>query len=944
MKKIGLILAGCLAFVGLYNAHADDFGDAVRAASRRDANTPLVLSRQRTDSVTADTTSRKSSNTVVRNAPNSTRSATVVNRSSEQPVATPTNVVARTAVTPRATTAPQKTRSVKSSQTRSATRATTARNATRATVKVATREEILKRDYSKCKEVFNDCMDEFCANKDSQLKRCACSARVHDFDRIKKQLAEIDEKMLDFDQRLLTVSMDEKDVAAINVETEGEKAFYNTKDVSESKRTLDAIAKKLNTSFDSSNFSPTLGSALSWSLDIDSAFDSVDSLRGVSTAAKSGTALYSAALPICREMAAEVCSEEDIDLAESGYQILITQSCDTVEKTYKTAVQQARSKVLESSALLDISRLNVYQNNNADDILTCKKKMLAMLSDSTVCGDNLGKCLDITGQYIDPSTGEAFLSADLAELGNLITRPDETQTWTTAPGNSVFVSFLQSKKKFLEPAMENCQDIADTVWNTFIEDALSQIKIAQIRKLEDVRQSCTTLTAQCLTDANESITDFDARALSTFGVAADMTVNAMCENVLSSCTTLLNTTDTDMGWYFGMTGIQTDITYETIKQTCREVGRACIIQVCTSTSGNFGLCENIDTSVNRKSIINRTACWDEVLSCVASAGEDAISAIFTQNGLDQTDESNEYPYTFYSKLYGINEPTIAFDTDSNRQCVMENDDESCLYDICYNYCAGAAYTDSNDCRVCRIAENIWGNCEADPTTQLPQSGMHNKIKKPQTDSYGNINQDTLLYWFARNTNTENVADSCRDTTCGVGFVAVPDPATNTVMCIDKANLDDFGEYCNENQKIKITDSTEQCCTTGTDASGNCCQRNSRENSGICVPNNNNSRIVATFRISAGDNTYYPSGNYQMYCTGGISTNNNNQVVCSGDYVIIKTDGQKRYMGPLYGTTPSSKHYETFNIPGDNTYNYIYENGDWKWSPDGTTPSHWNISF
>ena len=769
MKKIILILAGCFAFIDLHGAGADDIADAARVASRRDASDTTIMIRQHSDSAMARNTAQYTATNATRATTTGTRKSNIVNRSAKTDDTTPVNVIARAtgAQTARTTSTPTVTnRTNRTGTTRLATPISA-----RAT-KTATREDILNRTYSKCKTVFNDCMDEFCANKDAQLKRCACSARVNDFNRIKKQLADIDEKMLDFNQRLLTVGMDAKDVAVLNTATEGENAFYNTKDSSESKKTLDTIAKRLNTSFDSNNFSSSIGTVLSWSLDMDSAFDNIDYIGGISTTAKSGGALYSAALPVCREMASEVCSDEDLSLAESGYMVLIGQACDTVEKTYKTTMEQARNKVKESSALLDMSRLDAYQKANSDDILTCKRKMLAMLSDSTVCGENLGKCLDISGQYIDPSTGEAFLRTDLPNLGALISRPEPGESWTSVPGNADFVDFINSKKKFLEPAMENCKDISTTVWNEFVEDALSQIKIAQMRKLEEVRQSCTTLTTQCLIDANESITNFDSRALSVFGVTADMTANKMCQDILVSCNAILNPTDDQASWYDGMTGIQTDITFDTIKQTCAQVGRACIIQACTSTSGNFGLCENIYTSINRKSIINRTACWDEVKECVASAGTDAISEIFSKNNLDG--------YALYTQLYDTNtisEKHDGKDNDTNAMCVSENTD-NCIYDICYDECANGTAT--NECRTCRLAESIWGNCEAAPATSLENTGSHNKIKVPQDTA----SQTTLLYWFAQNTSTEDAVDNCRDTTCGPGFRPVPDTTTNTIMCID----------------------------------------------------------------------------------------------------------------------------------------------------------------
>lgn len=951
MKKLGLIFAGCLAFIGLCGARADDIGDAVRAATRRDTTTATVSLRQRTDSVNSTTTSRNSSNEasgIVTRGTTNNRNSNSVNRSATNAGTVPTNVVARTTVSPRtrANTPTKLTSRSGAITTRTPTRTAT-RGITRAATPTATREGVLMRNYSKCREVFNECMDEFCANKDAQLKRCACSARVNDFNKIKQQLADIDEKMLDFNQRLLTVSMDEKDVAVLNTATEGEKAFYDTRDVSASKRALDAIAKKLNADFDTNNYSSSIGSVLSWSLDMDSAFDTIDSIGGASTAAKSGTALYSAALPVCREMAAEVCSDDDLALAESGYQILIGQACDTVEKTYKTAAEQARAKVMESSALLDMSRLDVHQKNNADDILTCKRKMLTMLSDSTVCGENLGKCLDITGQYIDPSTGEAFLSSDLSDLGYLITRPDGDQSWTSVPGNAPFVTFLDSKKKFLETAMENCRDISDTVWDNFIEDALSQIKIAQIRKLEDVRQSCTTLVAQCLTNASDSLTAFDARALSTFGVAADMTANAMCQGVLSSCTTLLETTDPDKEWYYGMTSIQTDITYDTIKHTCDQVGRACIIQVCTSTSGNFGLCENIDMSINRKSIINHTACWDEVLNCVASAGSDTLSAIFEQNGYNVKSK-----YKLYSQLYdeptnsdGLSEmedpytpyltPTIS-NTVANT-CVSP-DGETCVYDMCYEECNHYAYDDNDKCRACRIAESIWGTCEADPTISLNQQGSHNRVKVPQNS------QTTLLYWFVQNTGTKEKADNCRDTTCPAGYTLYKG------QCVDSANMCIDGKHCTTtDDKISIfgTD-TCNCCDVGVKVGGNCCIGN--DVNGVCLPSN--ATEVASFNIAANASTYYPDGDYKMYCNGNMSGTS-----CNGHFIIVKNNNS-RYMDPCYNgeTTGTScnnnaqyvkETFETNN--GDTTYTHTYQSNGWNWvngssTYSGATPEHWTVSF
>ena len=937
-------MAACFVSIGFYDAHADGGGDVARAAVRRAIPDTTTVSTTNTTNTTNYQRQTATIGRVVDTGARTTAARTVNPRPITTVVSrTPTNnLVSRNAINTRTTT-------TRANTTQPTTRVSS-RTISRAASNTVTREDIMSRDYSKCKTVFFDCMDEFCANKDNQLKRCACSSRIHEFDSVKKQLEAVDDKMLDFNQRLLTVSMEKEDAAALNVATEGETAFLATKDTSASKRTLDAIAKKLNTSFDSSNFDNSSMNALSWSIDIDSAFDTVDSLRGASTTTKTGTALYSAALPVCREMAAEVCAESDISIAEGGYQALIEQDCNTVAKTYKSQTDHARAQVLESSALLDMSRLNIYQQRNSDDILTCKKKMLDMLTDSTVCGDGLGKCLDVTGRYIDPSTGQAFLSPELVYLDSLLTRPTGDGTWSGTSGNASFVSFLNSKKKFLEPAMEQCQDIADSVWTAFVEDALSQIKLAQEAKLEEVRQSCTKLTSECLSDATESIKNFDARALSTFGIIADKTANAMCSDIMNACTALMGESDATHKWETGVSQIVTNTTYETMMQTCRQVGRACIIQVCTSTSGNFGLCESISNSVNRKSILNNTVCWNEVKECIASVGESSIDSIIEELG-KTNDEMN---LNFYKTMYANANPTPI-----NQMCVDEcHGSESNLF----------------ECRVCRLAESIWGNCEYESTTELAD-GMTNKIiATPDTVSA------TLLYWFAINTGTDDNSESCRSAPCSAGKIAIYDEEDGALTCIDKATAC-FVDYktsgltgCSEDKTINIGLSNNNprcnCCPNGAkDSAGNCCASGySITEDGItyCVSSPNSIVMTEPYTtlnyplVYICDNgeitTYYDRYDHKTYpkCTGTLIG-----VALENDVPVHYFAGTSKYVTEqmMYaptGATPtqcmrsgkeSSSTYDPTTMSAHSgNYNYWRKFDEWSHICTQTTPQHWSVVF
>ena len=997
-------MAVLLAPLAFQAAVADDTSDVARAATRQGATGTITTTRQRgtqtqqkTSTTSRATNSNKSGSANSRERSTTTpRDGSVAARTTKTPEKT---ISARTAtkIHPRTIKTVARTAQPRTTTTRTAQpRATTTLPRTRArttTATTTTGTDVLNRNFSKCRTVFYDCMDEFCANKDAQLKRCACSSRIHEFDGTKQNLANVEEKLLDFSQRLLTVNMDKEDAAALYKPTEGELA-YATKDTSASKKMLDEIAKKLNTSFNDNNFDQELN-AISLSLNMDSAFDTVDSMAGASTTTKSGTDLYVSALPICREMASEVCTADDLSIAESSYQMMIESDCNTVKKSYQTQVDQAREQVFESGALLDMSRLDIHQKRNSDDILTCKSKMLDMLTDSTVCGADMGKCLDTTGRYIDPTTGSAFLTTELPNLATLITRPEAGQTWRTAPGNERFITFLKSKKKFLEPAMEHCQDISDYVWDEFIDDALAQIKLAQDAKLEEMRQSCTTLTTQCLDKTYDSITEFDARALSIFGVAADQTVNAMCADVQNACTALMQTSGGAENWQSGMTEIATDKTYDTILRTCREVGRACIIQACTSVSGNFGLCENIDTSINRKSILNRTTCWDQVVSCVASAGPNALANIQKQHPLDIISNPNagistteiiddtpeERPdtfRTFYGEMYGISEwgnITLATGKTTTTACISNNINPNCVHDICATECENvptdAGSMVSDECYTCRLAERIWGNCEAPSKTNLtnyaPTAGQsytyHNQIRT--TDATGK-SVDTLLAWFAKNTGTDQENDSCRDTSCRPGYVISKDGT-----CTLPQNLTSSNEACQQEEKFYVYDNFTNCCLNQTYAyAGNCCSSSTTTKvtqktndtyfgtNNFIATNGNTNDMVCNIPGGTTANlvvSYEDEGEtYNIVCLGEISWTgasdtdeaypNGKTVKCDGQLVRIDSNGH--YEMPKDSNTQTYSYYYTQSGP------CVYDGNEKKWKGCNNSntecteqnPTKWSISY
>lgn len=730
--------------------------------------------------------------------------------------------------------------------------------------------DIKSKNYTQCKNVYYDCMDEFCANKDANLRRCSCSSRIHEFDTIKKQLDNVEDKMLDFNQRLLLVGLDKEDAAAVNVASEGEIGFATT-DSSASEKTLKQITQTLNSS-ENSGLNTDL-SAVSLSLDTDSIWDSVDSFSGVSTTSKNGVALYNAAHPVCLEMAKEVCSDDELDVIQSNYKLAIQQDCNTVAKSYDAKYNQTMEKIHESSALLDMSRLNAYQQRNSDDILTCKKKILDKMYESSVCGEDLHKCLDVTGQYINPADGSAFLSTSLYKITSLLTPPtNNSEKWSKISQNEPFVSYLNSKKQFLEPATEQCQDIADNVWKDFLDDALAQIKLAQNAKLEQIRQSCTTLIAECKSAANQSLEDFDARALTVFKVIADTTVNSLCENVQNSCTSLLNESGGGgTEWAQGIAAIASDTSYSAILETCMTVGKDCIIQQCNGTSGNFALCGEY-TSPQRRAILKRTACWQKVKDCVEQSSNLA--------SIDTSTLTN----TYYEKLYGTSSDSL------NRFC-SSADDKACL-----------------------ITEKLWGNCQYDPESTVISTNSalesqniktENKILVPQSED-----NSTLLSWFAYNTDTIDTLDSCDAYNCPINYQYDADLKLCKRLLTGDITTDDGETAMTVDQiiTIKMNDSVNtykktNFCAKGKkskDVFGNCCASEKTSN-GICVPYDSEHPYNAIFIQDA-------------YCNAGTVTTENPKYYCEAS-VLMDPDTNT----PIY-TIASTKKLSLYCITTSSTLN------------------------
>ncbi|MGN0917221.1 MAG: hypothetical protein ACI4NZ_03370, partial [Candidatus Enterousia sp.] len=274
---------------------------------------------------------------------------------------------------------------------------------------------------------------------------------------------------------------------------------------------------------------------------------------------------------------------------------------------------------------------------------------------------------------------------------------------------------------------------------------------------------------------------------------------------------------------------------------------------------------------------------------------------------------------------------------------------NCIYDNCHEKCSGTSEDiDDADCYICRITEQIWGNCESYPKTSLTADKSHNRILQPKDD------KTTLLWWFAQNTGTSNELDSCRDTTCPAGYQSafIADNETNARIwtCGANKDLSIESELCGEST-YKVTNTVQNCCPKDYyDWFYNCLlsapkviqateqpdfKTNTVSIEGKTLYLPETYTVVATWEWTTAatapcgnDNgkCKYPAGKYALICAGADETTGakytsdyaangypSGQIItCNGKYIVVNLfDNQDQEKGLYF--TPGNPEAQTNKI-------------------------------
>lgn len=395
-------------------------------------------------------------------------------------------------------------------------------------------------EYEQCKSAYFTCMDQFCQLKNDDYRRCSCSNRVFDLEDIRDVMQDANDQLTVFTENLDVVGMTAEQATAMKTASEGENAL--TADTSASKQLLQAIMNSIRGEDASVGGKYSDLNSVTLSFDTVNAFGTADAGQVIAT--YNGQNLYNAVYPQCREAVRADCTDAQLQRAITAYLMAVEQDCNTVEAAIENQQKEMKSAVRESSALLDLARVENRQNHNSSDMATCLTEVENAVLSEEVCGAGYHKCLD-NGEFIDVSTGAPIAGVEnFYELGNLLKFADGVdaadQKLSKITYNRTFVKNFETKvKKFAEPALDKCTEIADEVWEEYLDKAMLDIYYAQQSKVKEIKQGCFDFVSACymngdeaLTAAMKELTGDDSTTLQPDKVTLS---TEMCKDYINSC-------------------------------------------------------------------------------------------------------------------------------------------------------------------------------------------------------------------------------------------------------------------------------------------------------------------------------------------------------------------------------------------------------------------------
>ena len=516
MRRILAFLAVACLCIGVSDAAVRTTNTNARGTSvsqpRQTANTQSRTTQNSARTVTSRTGSSVQRATISRGTTNSARTTT-----------------SRAITSPRGTTTTART-----TQTVARTGVRTATKSPSRISRAATTSQTFGAGYNSCRDAYFTCMDQFCATADDTYRRCICSSRLNEIKQKQRALGDAADQIQNFkDLNLDVIPKTAAEVNAMLTASDGEYAASKKKDTSDSAKKLAGISSVLaNAKSKSLSTSGTLDIAG----DINQIWATTDLASGANIANLTGETLYNAVHSQCADLVADHCeSKSTLNMVIAAYAMYIENDCTLLSNALGKQKNEANAAIRETEHEMHNARLENYNAHNSTSINDCVAKVRKDITAENACGTDYVHCLDISGLYLNKTTGEPIYTADFYQLETMVSLGGDILTNQT---NRMLVTELNRKRSFAENSLSTCQDLADDVWDEFMRQAITEIYQGQQTRIRKVKDECLEVVNKCYDQQTQSLRDFsNTKEQLLLGSQLELS-EQLCQEKLSACSNL----------------------------------------------------------------------------------------------------------------------------------------------------------------------------------------------------------------------------------------------------------------------------------------------------------------------------------------------------------------------------------------------------------------------
>lgn len=550
MRKVLIFSTACIIGMASAIAAVRDESAVVRTASNnlpsvstvsRAAGGTMIASRASAPTVSsrgaASTASSRSSASVVSRAATSRAASTAT--ASRTSTNTPRTATVSRAATSRAASSNVSRAATNTARTGATVNATLSGAASRAatsraaTISAAT-SNTFGTGYNACRDAYFTCMDQFCATANDSYRRCVCSSRLTEIQDRERALNQTSDQLQNFTNfNIDAISKTAAEVKAMSTATAGEAVASTAKDTSASASALAGIVDVLSGT--KSKALSTQGT-LDIAGDINAIWSTTDLISGDNIANLTGEALYNAVHAQCAQMVADTCnSSATLKMVMSAYGMYIENDCTALSNALDKQLTTANSQIRATEREMNVARLENYNAHNSSSINECVANVRNDLTADTACGTDFVHCLDITGRYLNRTTGEPIYSSDFYQLDYQLSISGDILTNSF---NTALIEKLNSMRAFAKSSLDKCSDLADDVWDDFLRQAVREIYQGQQTRIRQVKNECLGVVNDCYDTQSKSIKDFSNIAEEkVLGMRLEL-AEEMCREKLDTCSNL----------------------------------------------------------------------------------------------------------------------------------------------------------------------------------------------------------------------------------------------------------------------------------------------------------------------------------------------------------------------------------------------------------------------